>query len=763
MTGAVHAQSLTTSRLFNSGMVLQRETPVPVWGTAGTNTQVSVTLNGVQKITTADAGGAWRVQFDAMSAGGPYTMTIVSGDATKTYTDVYIGDVWVCSGQSNMEWSVANSNDAVTNTQGVNNPKIREFKVSKATADSPKNELSSGTWTGATSAENIKNFTAVGYYFANDIQPKIGDVPVGLLNVSYGGARIEAFMSEEMLGYGFNDITLAAGEAERQPNRIFNAMIHPITQFPVKGFLWYQGESNADNNADALNYGQQFRTMIESWRKLWGLGDLPFVWVQLTNFNPAANENSPTALNSEWNTWAILRDAQSRALVLPNTAEAVIIDLGDANDIHPTNKKPVGERVSLAVQRLAYDKEVVSDGPRYKSHAIDGNKVTLTFETLGSPIAEESLKWFTVAGSDNVLHKATATVTGANTVEVSHASVTNPKIVRYAWEHNPAGVNFYNTAGLTASPFSVELENKGFGINSFAMSPSKTEIERGQFITLSWKTSGADIVTINDATVDISGSWKLMPLGDNAEYVLKIVDRENPKNIDTQTITLNIINPKPTITLAMKPTNVIAPNETATIEATAKAPGGGTVKKVEFYINGKLHKTLTAPPYNLQWIPAKTGAYVITAKVTNSLGDFTTSLPTHVTVTKLSKTRYEAENATLTSSGSIESLALASGGKYYNLTSNDFKLIFNNVHAETDGSYQMNIRYLLNHGGPKGQDLYINNVLIKKDLMFEAPDTLTWMDLTRMVDLKAGNNTIEFRGSWGWMSFDYIEIIGASK
>jgi len=746
---------LTPSKLFASGMVLQREKTIPVWGTSTAGDSIIVDLNGVSNGAKTDANGKWRVVLPSLDAGGPYVMKISRNTDVLTYTDVYIGDVFLASGQSNMEFTVSQDNAATTTIDTANNVTIREFKIAKATATEPSTELTSASWRAATSA-NVGSFSAVAYYFAAELQKTI-KVPIGIINSSYGGSRIEAWMNDSMLGYDENDIKLASGETERQPTLIYNKMLNPIIGVPVKAMLWYQGESNADNLNDPQVYGEQFKTLITSWRSLWGMGDIPFVWFQLPNEGTAYAETNPQS----WDAWPQLRANQSRALSLPNTAEVTLIDLGEV-DIHPKIKKPFGHRLNLAVRKLVYGENIVASGPRYVSHSVmqDG-KVKIEFSNIGGGLeatntTSDSLKWFAYAGTDSTQFKKADAVISGNSVIVSCSNVSDIKFIRYAWECNPAGVNFYNTDGFPAVPFYIKVPAQGFNINSFTT--TSTNVERGTGIVLKWNVTGASKVLLNGAEKDSIVSIGLWPK-DTIVYTLQAVNRANDQDTMTKKITVYVIDPLPRITIASKLGNVATPGETVTITATATAPGGGTVTKVEFYVDDVLAYTDETSPYEFPWTEQDLGSYVITGVVTNEKGATTTSTALTMYVNNLVRVRYEAELATLSGTGSIVSSSAASNKKYMQLQ--DFKTLTFAVNVPSAGDYQTIFRYLTNYESPKEQILSINGTTYKT-LRFEAPDKTTWMDYGIMLPLKAGDNTITISTSWGWMSFDYIDILGAT-
>jgi hypothetical protein len=525
------------SKIFTSGMVLQRDKEIHVWGTAIAGDTITVTFLGSSATAVTDTGGKWSAAIPAKSAGGPNMLVVLCKTQTIALSDVYVGDVWLASGQSNMEMQInAPIDSASAIIAAANYPAIRQFKIPKALANDPSEDLPNGSaWTPATSAY-VGNFTAVGYIFARDIYLDQG-IPIGLINSSYGGSRIEAWMSKEMLGYDESDTVLASGQAERQPTLAFNAMINPIRRFPIKGIIWYQGESNADVMNDAVAYGGIFRTMITGWRNLWGLGSIPFLWVQLPNYGEVFS--TPQS----WDVWPQLRAQQSSALVLPNTGEAVTIDVG-STDIHPTNKLPVGRRLALTARKVAYGEDLVYQGPRYRrNHLREDGRIEIEFDYIAdSLVAKDSLNGgigaFAVAGSDNNLVWAQAAISNGK-VLVWNDSVADPWIVRYAWEYNPAHANLYNSALLPTAPFLADV-NPGFKITRFQA--AKSAIERGQSTTLTWRVFGASSITLDGNSVDSAGTITVAPLS-STTYTLVAVNRENPVDIDTTKVTVEVLDP----------------------------------------------------------------------------------------------------------------------------------------------------------------------------------------------------------------------------
>ena len=440
--------------IFASGAVLQRGVNLPIWGTALAGDSITVTFNGSIESAQADSSGNWRVDFQAMEAGGPYTMTVVSGVETVTLTDMYIGDVWFASGQSNMQWTISQLPIASDVINSANDLQIRQFRVSSTLSNEPSNTIpGNSSWAEATSSF-VGNFSAVGYFFAKHLRTHV-DVPVGIINATYGGSRIETWMSEDMLGFDEQDVTLADGASHRQPTLAYNSMIHPLLRFPVKGFLWYQGESNNSNSEDATAYGAQFKTMIQGWRSLWGQGDLPFLWVQLPNFSKLPGPNP-----SESHLWPQIRASQDSALVLPNTGQAITIDVGSSTNIHPPDKEPVGYRLSLIARKMVYGQDIIASGPIPKSNALqDSGRVHISYDHIGSGFIADPNgvpESFTIKGDDGTYVRAEALIQGDKII-VWNDAVPNPILVRYAWENNPINPNLYNSEGLPAAPFETTV------------------------------------------------------------------------------------------------------------------------------------------------------------------------------------------------------------------------------------------------------------------------------------------------------------------
>ncbi|WP_114778613.1 sialate O-acetylesterase [Botryobacter ruber] len=444
-------------RFISNSMVLQRDRPIPVWGWAEPGEKVSVSFNGKTYNAQTGTDKKWQVSVDATKAGGPFVMT-VKGNNTIVIEDILIGDVWICSGQSNMQFTLDKVKEKYSaEIASSANPQIRHFKVEPAVRYEPAVDVKSGGWKQA-NPENVSGFTAVGYFFARELYSKY-KVPIGLLHTSYGGTPAEAWVSASTLQdfphYLQHTDEPAEGEQltsmqeRRKPTVLFNGMVSPLIPYGIKGVIWYQGEANAKKGRE---YRQLFPALIKEWREKWGQGDFPFLYVQLANFQKAPDMPAESD-------WAELREAQAMTLALPNTAMAVIHDIGEAKDIHPKNKKDVGLRLALAARKVAYgDSKVVYSGPTLKSVKAEQNRLVLSFDHIGGGLVAKGggdLKQFAIAGPDKKYVWANARIEGDKVI-VWHASVPDPVSVRYAWANNPEGANLYNKAGLPASSFRTD-------------------------------------------------------------------------------------------------------------------------------------------------------------------------------------------------------------------------------------------------------------------------------------------------------------------
>mgnify|MGYP000904128135 CR=1 FL=1 len=604
--------------VFSDGAVLQRDQPMPVWGTATPGATIEVSLAGHRASAKAGADGRWQVKLPAHAAGGPFVLQVEGDGAALQVRDILFGDVWLASGQSNMEWPLLDTQGGAAAVAAANDPQLRHFKIPKSWAGQPESTLAGGSWKQATPAD-APTFSAVGYHFAKALRAE-NNVPVGIVNSTWGGSTIEAWMPAsiqnvdaaaladtvrlqkqrdaqtlqqvkarlsrwtdfveqpqwsapdfaatdwepatlpgmwEQNGYAGMDgigwyraeFTLTAAQARQagsvgvgriddsdrtwvngvqvgstdmsyntprdypvaagqfragrnvvavrvedfgggggihgEPGELFvrladgsrvalqdwrfrpakvtvaldddknqiatllyNRMIHPLAPFPIKGVIWYQGESNA-SDAGVQIYAAQFKAMIEQWRRDWNAPQLPFLWVQLASFGSGGDrgDHSP---------WALLREAQSQTLAVPHTAQVVTIDIGDRTDIHPRNKRDVGERLALAARHVAYGQTLVHAGPTKRTVRFDGGKATVEFDLQGSELAVRGggdlVRGFRVAGADRRFHDALARIEGGHIV-VSSDAVAQPVAVRYAWSDAPEDADLINLQQLPASPF----------------------------------------------------------------------------------------------------------------------------------------------------------------------------------------------------------------------------------------------------------------------------------------------------------------------
>ncbi|GHT54160.1 9-O-acetylesterase [Bacteroidia bacterium] len=458
ITGSVAYAEIKPAKIFTDNMVLQQKTEAPVWGKATPEKEVKITTswdNQTYKVK-ADKAGKWLVKVNTPRAGGPYSITISDGKSL-TLNNILIGEVWICSGQSNMEMPLAGWGKIKEYEKEIaeaNYPRIRLLHVDKTASTKPLDDLA-GTRNGwqECSPASIAEFSATAYFFGRNLYQNL-NIPIGLINTSWGGTIAEAWTSSESLEY-MPDFKQALDEMKNQPaevktenpNRVtvlYNGMIHPLLPFAFQGAIWYQGESNASR---AAQYKELFPLMIRDWRKAWGR-DFPFYFVQLANFK----EQKPEPVYSDW---AELREAQLQTLHLDNTGMAVTIDIGEAKDIHPKNKQDVGLRLALNARAKTYNEKIPYSGPVYQSYKIQGDEIHIRFSADKLKTSDCSeIKGFAIAGSDHVFHWANAVIKG-NEVTVSSPEVKFPVAVRYAWADNPV-CNLYDGAGLPASPFRTD-------------------------------------------------------------------------------------------------------------------------------------------------------------------------------------------------------------------------------------------------------------------------------------------------------------------
>jgi len=466
--------------LFSDNMVIQQGVPVTIWGWADEGEKVTVKLRG-QEVSATTRNLKWSLNLRPLEAGGgPGMLTIATETETRTLTNVLVGEVWVCSGQSNMEWPLSRAFQPEADIAAATNMLIRLFRVPKEKAEAPTVRINS-TWTEST-PETAARFSAVGYYFGRDLQAA-RKVPVGLIQSDWGGSPAEVWMSREALEIndGYRTDILEAGDKAWQryqaamvefktekalanskgekfekdppkfgwrPTELYNAMIAPLIPYAIKGAIWYQGESNAGR---AEQYRTLFPDMIRNWRRDWGRDDFPFLCVQLAPWMAIQAQPQESA-------WAELREAQLLATkVVPKVGMAVITDVGDPKDIHPTKKQPVAARLALAARAMAYGEKIEFSGPLYREMKVADGKIILRFAHVGKGLEarDGELKGFAICGEDRKFVWAKAEILPDNTVAVSSPELSNPVAVRFGWADYPV-VNFWNKDNLPASPFRTD-------------------------------------------------------------------------------------------------------------------------------------------------------------------------------------------------------------------------------------------------------------------------------------------------------------------
>ena len=465
-------------------MVVQRGGPARIWGRAEPGEAVSVSFRGETRRAAADGDGLWEVWLSPGEAGGPFELAI-EGRNRIVLKDVLVGDVWIAAGQSNMEWPLEWAGEAEAELAAARHPRLRLFRAMHRLSEYALDDLYGKPW-AESSPQTARDFSAVGYHFGRYLEESAG-VPIGLIQVAWGGTPVDAWTrlgaitadaallpslaewARRMEGHPAallryqrecrqweaaaaeakaagrrlppNPVRPAGPESPWRPGAIYNAMVAPATRFRIRGVIWYQGESNTTAERAPV-YGRLFRTMIEDWRRAWGQGDFPFLFVQLANFAGAPESQ-----------WPEVREEQRQTLGLANTAMAVTIDLGEANNIHPRNKREVGRRLALAARALVYGEKIVWSGPLFRQATREGAGVRLWFDHASGGLVARGgrLRGFELAGADGKFAPAEARVEGA-TVVVTSSGVAAPRQVRYGWAANP-DCNLYNAEGLPASPF----------------------------------------------------------------------------------------------------------------------------------------------------------------------------------------------------------------------------------------------------------------------------------------------------------------------
>lgn len=487
---SVARANVVLAPLFADGMVLQRDQPIRIWGTADVAEKVKVGFAGQNAETTTGPDRRWLVMLPAQPVSAQNRDLQIRGNNKIVIHDVLMGDVWICSGQSNMEFVVRDSRDGAREVASADQPLVRHIKIGRKLAKDPMEDFTATPWRRADPA-HVGDFTAVGYFFARDMVRETG-VPIGLINCSWSGTSVEPWMSAKALAAKpefavvgerwqadlaaypgrrrIYDKTIvewekaeaaakSAGEKAHQeflqdhrrprppagapdhpypgdPSQIYNGMVYPLRHAAIRGVLWYQGEANA---VRAKEYAALFKESIVGWRETFGRRELPFYYVQIANFT----------VNTDW---ARLREAQAKALAVPNTGMAVTIDIGDPDNIHPTNKQEVGRRLALIALAKLEHRPIEYSGPIYSNVAFSGGVARVSFTHAAGLQTHNGLaSSLEVAGADRIFHSAEGRIDGVQLV-VSTPVVPAPVAVRYAWAAAPQA-NLYNAAGLPASPF----------------------------------------------------------------------------------------------------------------------------------------------------------------------------------------------------------------------------------------------------------------------------------------------------------------------
>ena len=465
--GNVYAGKLRLPKIFSNAMVLQRDRATAIWGWADSDEKIRIAFHGQEVNAIADKDGKWYITLHPMHFGGPFETRIQGKSELVVLKNILIGDVWVCSGQSNMEFPVsgwAKVKDYKSEIAQANYPKIRLFNVEKNINTHPQEDVKGGVWQEC-SPSTISPFSAVGYFFGRDLYNTL-QIPIGLINSAWGGTEIESWISRPSLDTSEEFKTSVAKllipdtdslrkkengklSPNGYPSLLYNAMINPLIQFKIKGTIWYQGESNVTR---AYQYKEALPLLIKDWRRNWQENNFPFYYVQISSFN-ALYGNS-----NKGSTWAELRESQTKTLsLLPGIGMAVTTDIGDPLDIHPTNKQGVGRRLATLALIHTYGKRIIAGGPVFQNMKITGTRAFISFTQIGSGllVKGDTLCGYEIAGADKVFYPAEANVEG-NKVIVFSDRVAFPVSVRYGWADDASQINLFNKEGFPVAPFRTD-------------------------------------------------------------------------------------------------------------------------------------------------------------------------------------------------------------------------------------------------------------------------------------------------------------------
>ncbi|MDR2345296.1 MAG: sialate O-acetylesterase [Planctomycetaceae bacterium] len=440
--------------VFASGMVLQRDLPAPVWGWADPQEKITVTIGDQSQTTETNEDGRWQVKLNPLKAANKPTKLIVKGKNEIVLENILVGEVWLCSGQSNMAWTMNKLPDSKADIPSINNVNIRLFQVKHETAQKPVDHLTPTIKWQSAEPKSVTHFSSIGYYFGAKLNEEL-DVPIGLIDSSWGATRIEPWTTVD----GFKsvsipsvvklaDVKLSEKPNQQQPTALYNKMIHPLTPFAMRGVIWYQGEGNLN---DKMIYAEKMKALIAGWRKVFNNAELGFYYVQLAPFRYG---NVPTSLPQLWEAQAEVEKQVSKSGMV------VINDIGNINDIHPKNKKIVALRLAAQALNKTYGKkEIACESPKFEKLTIDGESVVISFTDVKEFKTRDgkSPDWFEIAGENKEYHKADAVIVDKTKIKLTSDKVSKPVHVRFAWSQI-AEPNLRNESDLQLGAFRTDKE-----------------------------------------------------------------------------------------------------------------------------------------------------------------------------------------------------------------------------------------------------------------------------------------------------------------